>query len=295
MTKTADEQEPAKDAGTYRAPAAEKALDILEYMAVTPEPQKQSQIAAGVGRSIQEVYRIIQLLERRGYLQRDPASDLYVASLKLFTLAHSTQQIRGLSDAAIGPMRELVNMINQSCHVAVLTGAEVAIVCQVNSPLAMRYSVSPGARFPAHETSSGLVLLAGLPPDRRRSVLETVASMLGPDEDMATVNSYIESILRQACDIRPSLVVAGVTNISLPIRDFHGETIAALTVPFLPMKDMTASLETAIEVAAGAAEQISRQLGYRGERLSLQMSEISAGNSDRRSSPPRPREPSRGS
>ncbi len=74
---------------------------------------------AWVARS-REVYRIIQLLERRGYLQRDPASDLYVASLKLFTLAHSTQQIRGLSDAAIGPMRELVNAINQSCHLAVL-------------------------------------------------------------------------------------------------------------------------------------------------------------------------------
>lgn len=268
LTKTADEQEPIKDSvGTYKAPAAEKALDILEYMATTPEPQKQSQIAAGVGRSIQEVYRIIQLLERRGYLERDPASDLYIASLKLFTLAHSTQQIRGLSDAAIGPMRDLADAINQSCHVAVLTGAEVAIVCQVNSPLAMRYSVSPGARFPAHQTSSGLVLLAGLTPDRRHSVLETVANMLTPDEDMTTVSSYIESVLRQGCDIRPSLVVAGVTNISLPIRDFHGETTAVLTVPFLPMKDMTASLETAIQAAANAAEEISRRLGYRGERL----------------------------
>ncbi|OKO71785.1 hypothetical protein AC629_38940 [Bradyrhizobium sp. NAS80.1] len=110
----------------------------------------------------------------------------------------------------------------------------------------MRYSVSPGARFPAHQTSSGLVLLAGLAPYRRRSVLEAVASMLTADEDMTTVNSYIESVLRQGCDIRPSLVVAGVTNISLPIRDFHGETTAVLTVPFLPMKDMTASLDTAI-------------------------------------------------
>ena len=90
-------------------------------------------------------------------------------------------------------------------------------------------------------------------------------------------------------------MVAGVTNISLPIRDFHGETIAALTVPFLPMKDMTASLETAIEVAAGAAEQISRQLGYRGEGLSLQMSEIGAGSTYRRGSSAKAREPSRGS
>jgi len=145
----------------------------------------------------------------------------------------------------------------------------------------MRYSVSPGARFPAHQTSSGLVLLAGLAPDRRRSVLETVASMLTPDEDIATVNSYIESVLRRGCDIRPSLVVAGVTNISLPIRDFHGETTAVLTVPFLPMKDMTASLDTAIQAAANAADNISRRLGYRGEHLQLQMSDALVGPPDR--------------
>ncbi|OKO76039.1 hypothetical protein AC630_23640 [Bradyrhizobium sp. AS23.2] len=112
-------------------------------------------------------------------------------------------------------------------------------------------------------------------------MLETVASMLTADEDMKTVNSYIESVLRQGCDIRPSLVVAGVTNISLPIRDFHGETTAVLTVPFLPMKDMTASLDTAIQAAANAADNISRRLGYRGERLQLQMSDATAGHPDR--------------
>lgn len=268
MTKAGDQRRKLIEGAvsTYNAPAAEKALDILEFMATTPEPQKQSQIAAGVGRSIQEVYRIIQLLERRGYLQRDPGSDLYILSLKLFALAHSTQQIRELSDAAIGPMRELVSSINQSCHVAVLTDAEVTIVCQVNSPLAMRYSVSPGARFPAHQTSSGFVLLAGLTPGRRQTALEIIAGRLTPGEDMETVKSHVRSALHRGCDIRPSLVVAGVTNISFPIRDFHGDTIAALTVPFLPMKDMTTSLETATQAVTHAAEEISLRLGYRGER-----------------------------
>ncbi len=44
-------------------------------------------------------------------------------------------------------------------------------------------------------------------------------------------------------------------------------------------------------MAAGAAEQISRQLGFRGERLSLQMSDINVGSIDRRGSSAKAREP----
>src|SRR5204862_7234242 len=72
----------------YKAPAADKALDILEFMADRPDGVTQTEISAGVGRSIHEIYRIIQLLEKRGYLVRAPKSDRYRLSLKLFELAH---------------------------------------------------------------------------------------------------------------------------------------------------------------------------------------------------------------
>ena len=43
----------------YRAPAAEKALDILELMADQAEGLTQTEIATGLGRSIHEIYRIL--------------------------------------------------------------------------------------------------------------------------------------------------------------------------------------------------------------------------------------------
>ncbi|WP_454817766.1 IclR family transcriptional regulator [Labrys neptuniae] len=251
------------EAEPYRAPAAEKTLDILEYMAATQIPLTQSQIAAGVGRSIHEVYRIIQLMERRRYLERDPKSDRYSLTLHLFSLAHSTPRIRTLSEAAIGPMRRLADTIQQSCHLAVLTGVEVTIVCQVDSPLSMRYSVSVGARFPAHQTSSGLVLLAGLPEEQRRRVLIGVERHLAEGESMQAVKSHLSTVQDQGHDVRPSLVVSGVTNVSFPIFDMHAQTIAVLTVPFLPMKTVATSLEEATRATAEAADEISLVLGHR--------------------------------
>ena len=52
----------------YKVPAAEKALDILEFMAARNEDVTQTELSVGLGRSIHEIYRVIQLLEGRGYL-----------------------------------------------------------------------------------------------------------------------------------------------------------------------------------------------------------------------------------
>ncbi|TJX12958.1 MAG: IclR family transcriptional regulator, partial [Mesorhizobium sp.] len=71
----------------YRVPAVDKALDVLEFMASSAETLTQTEIAAGLGRSIHEIYRILLLLEKRGYIFRTQ-SDRFRLSLKLFELAH---------------------------------------------------------------------------------------------------------------------------------------------------------------------------------------------------------------
>lgn len=43
----------------YRVPAAEKTLDILEFMAAQREDVTQTEISTGLGRSIHELYRVI--------------------------------------------------------------------------------------------------------------------------------------------------------------------------------------------------------------------------------------------
>lgn len=57
----------------YAVPALEKGLDVLELLATLSAPITPSQIAQRLGRSLQEVYRMVLALERRGYLVRPPA------------------------------------------------------------------------------------------------------------------------------------------------------------------------------------------------------------------------------
>ena len=259
----------------YRVPAAEKALDILEFMAARHEDVTQTELAAQLGRSIHEVYRIVQLLVRRGYLVRTP-TDRYRLSLRLFELAHQHPPINRLIDSALPAMRSLVGRIDQSCHLAVLRDLQVLVVLQVESPLPMRYSVAMGALFPVLQTSSGAVLLACLPPDEQAALLERIVAAGEAEDTPDQVARRLRSVVESGHEVRPSLVVAGCTNLSLPVRDHFGRTIAALTVPYLQQRQARFSADAVLQEARAAARDISRALSAPNDGLGRQASPAQA-------------------
>src|SRR5437660_8256916 len=91
----------------YAAPALDKGLDILELLARDGDGLSLNEIARALERTSSEIFRMVNALARRGYLQQD--GDRYSLSLKLFELAHRHKPIKSLTAAALPLMRELVN------------------------------------------------------------------------------------------------------------------------------------------------------------------------------------------
>lgn len=261
-----------RGARKYSVPAAEKTLEILEYAAAMPGGLSATELAAGLGRGVNEIYRILQVLDSRGYLYRPPGSDRYFMSLKLFELAHEVPATRKLADAALPIMQALAPDTLQSCHLAVLNGSDVLIILQCDPPLPMRYSVSLGARFPFEETSSGLVLYANADARVREALDRILASRPQGGQQLRTLHRQAEGILERGHDLRPSLSVDGVTNISVPIHDHLGHAVAALTVAYLKQRAATVPIEAVFKRTIDAGLALSRQLGA-GSRLPKQEEE----------------------
>jgi DNA-binding IclR family transcriptional regulator len=252
--------EEAEGGREYRVPAAEKALDILELMADQAEGLTQTEIANGLGRSIHEIYRILLLLEKRGYILRTRA-DRFRLSLKLFELAHRHPPVNRLVECALPVMRELAANADQSCHLVVREGQNVLVVLQIDSPLPMRYSVALGSHFPMLETSSGAVLLAHLERAERDLIVERIVAAGEGQGTRAEIDTRLGEAARLGYEMRPSLAVEACTNISTPVRDHTGAVIAALTVPFIPQKAARFDRETVFKRTSAAAEKISAALG----------------------------------
>lgn len=259
--KASDDAEASAAKRSYSVPAAEKALDVIEFMAGQPEALTVTELATALGRTVHELYRVILVLEARGYLYRRPGSDRYRLSLKLFELAHQTPSVRQLTDSALPVMQGLAPAAQQSCHLVVMSGHEALIVLQIDSPLPMRYSVMLGAKFDFAETSSGVVIYAYSPQHVRDQLDLWLQQDETRREEIRQVAARAGAIVKTGVEVKKSLAVEGVTNISVPVFDYLGHVVAALTVPYVPQRAATVPLERVRDLVIEAGRAISINLG----------------------------------
>jgi len=96
----------ADESARYSAPALEKGLDILEALSVAPQGHTLSQLAKVLGRNVNQIFRMVLVLQRRGYIQA-AAGERYTLTLKIFRLAHRQPPLRRLIQTALPLLEEL--------------------------------------------------------------------------------------------------------------------------------------------------------------------------------------------
>ena len=242
----------------YRAPALEKGLEILEFLAPRAEAMTLSEISEGVGRSKSEIFRMMQVLEERRYLARPADAEGYVLTNRLFMLGMEHPPVKGLVEAAMPVMHHLAAEILQPCHLAIPSEELIVVIARVESPGDVGFVVRVGHRRPIPHSTSGLVLLAFQAEDTRARWLETLERKQVPYEHKRLAG-HLRTITSRGYACIPSEVVAGVTDLSAPILS-EGAALAALTVPFAEHRGSRGEPRQAIEHLCRAADRISREL-----------------------------------
>lgn len=254
------------DPKKYTAPALEKGLDILELLSGQEIGLSLSDIARALSRSVGEIFRMLAVLEARGYVAQDSTSGRYVLTTFLFELAHKLPIVRRLTSIAGPRMRLLAGEIRQSVHLGLIADNEVLVVGQVDSPSNNVMSVRLGAKIELWNASSGRVILAFLPPERVDELLARVplpkgVTRAGLEQDFAKIREI-------GHEVRDSFVVRGIVNISAPVFDHSGTPVAALTVPHIERMGDLVGFATCVEKVVQAARELSVALGAGGSGIS---------------------------
>jgi DNA-binding IclR family transcriptional regulator len=251
---------PASDKPAYTAPALEKGLDVLELLATLSVPVTPSQIAQRLGRSLQEVYRVVLALERRGYIVKPPGEEALVLSTQLFGLATLFPPFRRVVDAAQPIMNALALETSQAIHMAVLDGINQRIIAQVDSPAAIAIRLRVGAASPAVRGTSGRTMVAFQSRPVQDWIIEQAAGTM-PAADMARYRKRIADIAARGYEQIDGEVVTGVTDLSFPILNASGVSLAALTMPFLASHQVIVPFEEAAAMHFRAARHITQLMG----------------------------------
>ncbi|MCY9850994.1 IclR family transcriptional regulator [Vibrio mediterranei] len=245
----------------YNAPALEKGLDILELLASSAEPMSKKQIAEMVGRSVGEIFRVLSVLARRGYVTFNEDSGKYMFSMQMFTVANQYPPQSQLLNIAKPLMKMVSEKVNQSCHVSWYDNQHLVVIGREESPYKMGFSLKIGAKLDVCSSGSGIVLLSFSDELKREKILKQSGAT---DYEIEQANAFLHQTKNQGYFIGPSPQISGITNISVPI--FTGsEMLAVLTVPYVTLDSDAVhhavdSIETTKNELVAICQSISHQL-----------------------------------
>jgi len=253
--------------GSYSAPAIEKTFEIIELLADRPDGALVSEMASTLGRSIGELFRIVIVLERLGYLRKSARSDRYTVAYKLLEMAFRATPAQDLVRAALPEMQSLALETGQSCHLVVPNGGRGLVIAREEQPGMRGFSLKVGSSVDIIRSCSGQVILAFSPTQRAEAIIAAAREEYGTVFDPDDLAARLAVIRERGFDGKQSPITHGVTDISCPVFGFDGSVMGALTIPFLELIDgsQKVGLDAAREMLRRAAARISDTLGHNPE------------------------------
>jgi len=256
-----------RSAKEYRAPALEKGIEIIELLADVPGGLTISEIALRLKRSMNEVFRIIVVMEAQGWLNKDMETYHYSVTYHLLELALRATPAQSLTAVAAPIMEKLSIDTNQSCHLVVRAGGRgLLIQRQENASLQGGFAMRTGANVDLARSCSGHVLLAFAEPHVYGTILKQLPRPLSMP--MPQLEKRLAQVRKRGYEMQSSVRTAGVTDVGYPIFSFDGRVTAALTVPYLTLIDDSAptTLEQTRVLLGKSAAKISAGLGFNARR-----------------------------
>lgn len=190
-----------------------------------------SEVAGRTGLGRATARRFLLTLVELGYVRSDGRRfTLTPQVLRLGTAYLSGLDLPGVAQPHL---EQLSAEVGESTSAAVLDGTEIVYVARVATRRIMSVGITVGTRFPAHATSMGRVLLAGLDAAERRALLgqgplaaPTGRTLTGVDDVLAAV----DRVAAQGWALVDGELEVGLRSLAVPLRDAGGGVVAALNV-----------------------------------------------------------------
>jgi DNA-binding IclR family transcriptional regulator len=253
----------AANKSEYRAPALEKALDIIELLSNSNEPLSKKEISARLDKTVNEIFRMLEVLKVRGYVLHNEEQGEYELSLKMFELSNHFPPTKRLLHTANPEMEALSDQLQQSCHLAVFDRGHMLCVAKQESPYKMGFSLRLGANIDLFGSGSGIAMLAFSEEESRTRML---AQSNATEAEVKFMLNQLQETQERGYFIGASPQVSGVTNISFPVLNIFGQAEVILTVPFLTLDaenlhHKVIDIEKACVYAQQSAMRLTKSIG----------------------------------
>jgi IclR family pca regulon transcriptional regulator len=206
-----------------------KGLAVIRAFSRDHAALSLSDIARSAGIPAATARRCLLTLEELGYVTRSGRD--FLLRPKVLELGAAYLESMNIEQITKNHLEELARNTADSAALCVLDGVEIVYVARTSVRTLLRLEAHVGSRFPAHATSTGRVLLAGVSSERLQHYFQT-AKLEALTERTVTdpqkLRALIEDCRRNGYSAVEDELAYGVIALAVPVLDHDGRVVAAL-------------------------------------------------------------------
>jgi DNA-binding IclR family transcriptional regulator len=243
----------------------DRALNILELIIGNENEMGVTEISRKLDIHKSTVYRLLDTLKYRGYLEKNEDNHKYIAGIKLFEL--SSKVLNDIDNRIrVRPyLEELMQKTKETIHLGILDDGEIIYLDKVESTATIRMYSQVGKRVPVYSTSLGKTIMAQFPEAKVKKILTEkgmVAKTKNTITDVDEFLSHLKKVKKQGYAVDDEEQEKDIRCIAGPIFNHRCDVVASFSIS-APISRMTKKrIEELAELVVQYSEKMSRSLGY---------------------------------
>jgi DNA-binding IclR family transcriptional regulator len=252
----------------YRVQVLDRALSIVDVLAASDRALGASEISEHLRLNKSTVHRLMAVLERKYYVERDVQTGKYRLGLKLAELGSVALSRFDLHAAAAPFVERLMRETGETAHLGVLRQNEVISLTNAESGRSVRTPATVGRRSPVHCTSLGKALLAFQPPQQINEFLRRYRFTGFTPNTIRRLDRFraeLEKVRSHGFAMDNEEFEEGLRCVGAPVRDHSGNVIAAISIAGPAFRISPNRMPGLIRSVVNVAADMSESLWYRAE------------------------------
>jgi IclR family transcriptional regulator, pca regulon regulatory protein len=246
----------------YFVQSLERGLAVIKAFGPDTPELTLTEVAQRTDLTRAAARRFVLTLQDLGYVSTDGRH--FQLTPRVLELGYSYLSSLSLPTVAKPHLEKLVAKVEESSELATLDGEEIVYIVIVTGPRILTKALNVGARMPAHATSMGRVLLAGLDDEQLEAYLAN-ARLPGflpkTITDPARLRRELQRVRTHGYAVIEEELEEGLRAIAVPIRDRSGRTIAAVNISTHIVRRTIESLtDDVLPLLRQTADDIEREL-----------------------------------
>jgi DNA-binding IclR family transcriptional regulator len=214
-----------------------------------------------------DVHRILASLKHCGFVEQNPQTKTYRLGVSMMKLGLAAFQRNELREAARPLLLRLSEEVEATAHLAIFDPQEfdIFLADQFDTSAEIPFKANFGATAAAHCTALGKAIMANIDHELALRYLEqkgTPRSAPNTMTQLVLIEAELRKTQKQGYSLDLEESAGGACCVGAAVRDWTGETVAAISVSMPSQKFYRQQPAVLASVVRATAIELSQLVGY---------------------------------